>query len=984
MTPPKLELELPLPDLETTLNQLAPVDLVSSAMTTVHHDESDMSSIISTSEGPVFSESDDSDGMVDVKKYRLPDFGKAIGSPRDGLLSGTPRDEDGPTPPPKDSFNPYRHSASASMEDVTAGSESYFNPYGLTRANSVYTLSRASFSNQISQLTSIKLPNAASLSSSISAIPNSNMAAKALNDAADQIRLWIKKATEVLEGLDAEDDVEWAAAGGRDGVGEVDVAINTFEQLIDVYVGAIEELEHREDIDTLSSLALKAVVDRMERIHADWSSIKNSLEGVKQQVEVAMEWEELWNTVLGEIGMEEENLSRHIFEMEERRHKSTLLDSMAETGQSLDIKELETIVEEAPTRPVAPVLKDGQDSDDETNQKPVSHEDSNLLALYARMQPLRASLDFLPMRLSAFLGQARSIFPSACEELETRVDQLESRYRKLESDAESLRKELGEDRWVVIFRKAGKQALKMCESVERSITKLREALDEGTQHSNPAQLTKRIENYEAKKEHYGPAIHQVFSIIDRGVQTRLTVNGEILRLQADMQRRWNDIEAHTKGMDFALDQLNVMKNRQLRDSVSTILSEHRSITSSTGTLLDTPGSSPASSVVLLSRHSSEHGATSPYDSKSRQGSFTSSTTARAKRFSSLPVANTPGGPRKTPLSKSSSSNLRVSGASSRLYPPVPPRSVSRTEVHTEARPSKPRWNSSTKTGDSPIGHNFTPLSATTPSPYRKQPPLRNQRSFSSGLSTTSTSVPSPLSRSFHTFHSGLPTVQHLSSQPSSTAPPSTPQLILTKSTRPRLSVTQTNPFTSMKTPSKSAIPRPASMFMTPNATPGTPYEGTSSRHVSRASIASSTSSSTATILQKSPFPTPGDTPSGSSILPSIEHSDLTSPSATRKTNKPSRPTTALGGRRASLLPTPRGRVVSSSVVPSSAQATAAAQAAMSGRTTPVFSRSVSSVTSGRTTPVVVGPGGHVSRAVSRTGFGFGRLPEEGAFKAKWR
>jgi hypothetical protein len=78
LTPPKLEL---LPD-ETTATQPG-TDIStfrSSVMAVVaHHDESDMSSIISTSEGPVFSESDDSDGMVDVKKYRLPDFGKVIG-----------------------------------------------------------------------------------------------------------------------------------------------------------------------------------------------------------------------------------------------------------------------------------------------------------------------------------------------------------------------------------------------------------------------------------------------------------------------------------------------------------------------------------------------------------------------------------------------------------------------------------------------------------------------------------------------------------------------------------------------------------------------------------------------------------------------------------------------------------------------------------------------------------------------------------------
>ena len=60
-------------------------------------------------------------------------------------------------------------------------------------------------------------------------------------------------------------------------------------------------------------------------------------------------------------------------------------------------------------------------------------------------------------------------------------------------------------------------------------------------------------------------------------------------------------------------------------------------------------------------------------------------------------------------------------------PPAPPLS------------GRPRWHSSSNTGDLLVGHNFKPLSVTTPSPYRKQPP-RTPRC------TSSIPLPSPLSR----------------------------------------------------------------------------------------------------------------------------------------------------------------------------------------------------------------------------------------------
>jgi hypothetical protein len=892
--------------------------LFSAAMAgTVH--ESDASSIISVSDRLVPSDSEpepEIDPHTDTQKYRLPDLGKSRGSSRNGFVledGSVMERERAPTPPPKD----YAVAESPLKEEY-----GYFNPGHMARTASIYTLSRASFSNQLSQLTAIKLPPATSLAESIEAIPTSSAAARALNEASGQIRIWMTKVTEVLEGLDAEDDIEWAAAGGRDGLGDVDTAINRFEGLIDVYVGAIEQLEGRTDIASLDPDALQGVVDRMERILKDWEEIKNVLEGVKSQVELAMEWEELWNTVLGEIGQEVEALSRLIFEMEERRHRG-ILDAMAEPGKVLDINELETIVEEAPSRSASVAAHAQRHKAGETPSTPQAQqndEDKNLVSLFARMQPLRASLDFFPMRLSAFVTRARSTFPTGCEELEKRQEFLEAKYKKIEADAESLRKELGEDRWVIIFRKASEKALRMCESVDRSIAKLREALEDGVQHTNPPVLAKKLENYEAKKEHYGPAIQQVLGIIDKGVQTRLTVNGEILRLQADMKRRWMELEANIKGMDFAVEQLQVSKiHHQLRDSISTILSEQRSVTSS---MMDTPGSSPASSVVLLSRQSSDQGVSTPYANKSRAGSFASSTTARSnagKRLSSLPTSmnsSTSAIPRKTPLSRSSVADLRPRvGVSERLYStPTPSRSYSRAESRAESsRPDKPRWNSSTNLSGTPLGHNFKPVSATTPSPYKKTPPpVTMPRVASSGYGH-----PSPLS--FGSSTSGLRPPSALGSRrPPSALGTSLPKLRQQASTSalPTTSSTRPGPTPLSTAKTSSHLPR-ASIY----SMPGTP---TSSYAPSTAST-----SSTVTLTNNNNHTHSRHTSTALSHHSDIEAGTDADIEASPTAKKAARPSTSLAGRRTSMLPQPRRAV--SGQVPSS-EAAAAAQAAMSGRT----------------------------------------------------
>jgi hypothetical protein len=721
---------------------LSETELSSSVM------ESDVnSSPISLGTRLVPSESEDEaeeeDDLQDGRKYRMPEVGKTrlhlrtkeplsptprqmrAESRRESLQSGITRTDSrrdstysGPVTPrelrsamgevqsPERITSPRSNGwANGSSENV---SDSDWIGSGLSRAGSIYSLGRASFTGQLSQLTAMKLPDADSLSRRISSIPTSTEAAKALSDATDQIMLWIGKAAEALSGLNAEDDVDWAAAGGREGIEDVDGAISRFEKLVQVYIVAIEKLQTRDDIALLSAEELNSSVKQLEGVLLAWHKIKQTMKGIREQVEVAMEWEELWSTVLGEIASEMEALNRLVFEMEEKRHEGA--ESLLTVKESLDLNELEIIVEDRPGRSkkasnrfsVVPPFSSSSPLQpaDHTESK----EDASLLALFARMQPLRASLDFLPMRLSTFHIRGNVVFPTACEDLEKRRNQLEEQWGKLEDDSEALRRELGEDRWVLVFRNAGRQALKMCESISRSFVKLQEGIDTGEHQFNMAGLSKKIENYEAKVQHYGPAIERVLAIIDKGVLDRLTVNGEILRLQSDMKRRWSTLQEDVRDMELVLGDINAeAKERQLRDSVSTVMSSERSIGSS---LLDTPGSSPASSIAEVSRKNSFQGSRTPTplnNTKIRKIAFTPGTTGRSLTRVSFSSAT-----HRTPLQRSSLMDMRASPTPSPSFAFSPP---------TSQPDSRPRWKAIGKAQS----RDFAPLSKFEPSPYAKVP-----------------------------------------------------------------------------------------------------------------------------------------------------------------------------------------------------------------------------------------------------------------------
>lgn len=693
-----------------------------------------------------YAEEDD----IDSNKYILPDHTNGNGTKattdvkqahieRDTLSPSEPL----PSPPPPPPIS--KDTPPIEQGEFSSDPSSYFNPFGLQRPGSIYTLSRVSFASQLAQLTSLQLPDAESLSTKVSAIPTSKAASRALMGAAEQIRSWISKATEVISGLDSEDDVEWAAAGGREGLEEVDAAITRFEELITVYVSAIEALQSREDISTVPPDELQQVVLQVESILAEWEKIRNTLRAVKNSVEIAMEWEELWNTVLGDIGNEMDILARLVFEMEEKRHKSMLAET---SGDGVDIAELETIVEETPphksrlqannrfSMPAFPLTPNSP------NTPSMAQDDSSLLALFARMQPLRASLDFLPMRLSTFHARAEDIFPTACEELEMKREGLEASWKKLEKDAESLRRELGEDRWVLVFRGAGRQAQKMSESVDRSLVKVKEAIDSGLHLNNPAGMMKRLESYEAKKTYYGPAIERVLSIIEKGVKDRLTVNGEILRLHSDMQTKWDTLKEQMHELDIAIEELQAeQRNQQLRDSISSLISNDQS---TIGSANDTPGSSPPSSVIMNGLTGGLDPASTGKNGKSRPTVKSHLPQPAGRKPVTTPSANR--------LSRKGS-NARLSAYSTpsgALSPSPSARQSSTTPTGNRLpRPSnlapdgRPRWNSSTNTQGTIIGHNFKPLSLTTPSPHAKTTPtpVRSRLPLRSSASRESTSSP---------------------------------------------------------------------------------------------------------------------------------------------------------------------------------------------------------------------------------------------------
>lgn len=640
-----------------------------------------------------------------------------------------------PTPPAKDIpavdgayTGRDREPMSAETEDYPDEVVSYFNPNGLQRPGSVYTLSRVSFANQLAQLTSLKLPDADSLERTIAEKPTAHIANTNLLAIANTVRSWISRASDLLAGLDADDDVEWAAAGGRGGLEEVDNAVRRFERLINVYVAAIDQLQARPDIRDLSKSKMATLLSQTETIVADWAQTRSKLKGVKEQVELAMEWEDIWNVVLGDIGNEMGALNRLVFEIEEKRHKTIVI----ETSGGIDPAELDTIDEHFP-HTARSTGSNGSNrflptgfpmSPNAPDTGSMLEDDSSLMALSARLQPLHASLTFVPIRLSTYVPRAESLFPTACMELEERRRSLETDWIRLKADADALQQELGEDKWIQVFRNANRSAERMIKSIEKAIGKIRESFEAGQHLLNPNGMAKKVEAYLKRKMHFGSAIEKVLIVIGNGLKDRLTVNGEIVRMHQDTQARWDALREKLYDTDKIIQELQIdEENPKLRDSMSTMTSLD------TFSLAESPGSSPASSVNETPRGK---------PGRRRSGlPKAGSAGRRAVSGSSSGAAPTPSQKKPSTSRLSLCNAARSSSQASSRQSSSTPTNVNRlprpSTAATTSDPSKPRWNSSVKTSDlSPLRSYSSLGTATThtPPPKAGPPSMRTTRSVS--------------------------------------------------------------------------------------------------------------------------------------------------------------------------------------------------------------------------------------------------------------
>ena len=306
-----------------------------------------------------------------------------------------------------------------------------------------------------------------------------------------------------------------------------------------------------------------------------------------------------------------------------------------------------------------------------------------------------------------------------------------------------------------------------------------------------------LDSYEAKKKyalpprgqasvpdliprHYMPATTKVLSIIDKGVQDRVTKNGECLRRHADSTQRWKHIRERITRTDAEMEAVRriLTGEEEITPSDSgSVVSGPTSKSKSRNGYLTPPSASSSKKSLSLSASSALSRSVSPFRKFARKltGSGKSPKVAATPLQQSKPprvpssaptgtlrhrssLFNLTSGQPSTPTTperlghKYSQSLTPESGPSSR----VPDQDANTTIKVKTVAPSKQPWNASTRVNEDHRPRRPSVVTPRRPEGVPPPPPVPHQRSVS--RSSMASSRPwSPVTSSVSTVASTNPT-----------------------------------------------------------------------------------------------------------------------------------------------------------------------------------------------------------------------------------
>lgn len=355
----------------------------------------------------------------------------------------------------------------------------------------------------------------------------------------------VKRIFEYLDTLpeDTKANLDWLAEGRNK---YYDIYRNV-DSIDSVVLQSLNLLETNLSKD--SSIADGGIFDKLDKLSELSLEVKQThLLAFKSNVDVSTEYNEIFNLTMNSINNELENCLKKCFRIHERRFSSPVRHAPTFNLEMLTKKLLKQ-----KTNLRLPLLNE---IDNELYEE--------FLDLKSIVDPLRASLQFIPMRIEEFNQKHSDLSFLNVEKITNKYNSLIKELDFLQNEVNDLKYELVDKRWSEIFSYLNTEMTYLITSVEKETAKLTHL-----KNSNSSIETQIIK----KMKYTCEIIENTFTLINQAIDEKL-IDLNVVEKSNELAERWlsakasipDDYLVYIEGDDSVFDELKQFKTLSLDEN----------------------------------------------------------------------------------------------------------------------------------------------------------------------------------------------------------------------------------------------------------------------------------------------------------------------------------------------------------------------------------------------------------------------------------
>lgn len=398
----------------------------------------------------------------------------------------------------------------------------------------------------------------------------SNIRASAFDprDGLDQLIKTVDKVVDTLKDgrvalapFRADDDIEWVYEA-REGVQSVKTHLEDASGMMAHLMDLLESHPHRDDKRQWD------VVGKIEQAIKEWCDVLPLVDSLRNQAAVSVEWKELNDAIFTDLVEELETCDILVFKITQALARIDAATNRSNENEldinnHIDVDLVSTAMAESPLGNNIRLLS-LSNSDREMNQ--------DFIELQTRLDPLRASLNVLPERITQYKVRA-SEFPSSFSALRSKLVKVNKRFKQVEAKAKEIEEQL-QGRWSGAFAAILHQCNEDFEQVKQNLEFIGAA--EFRAHKGLKVDRIKMDRLAKQNGYIIPSMAKALALLHRAITDKLCTDLSLESRLSQLHTEWINLLTQSSAVDDSTASPQATRQQQQNENTIVRASEEGS------------------------------------------------------------------------------------------------------------------------------------------------------------------------------------------------------------------------------------------------------------------------------------------------------------------------------------------------------------------------------------------------------------------------